>query len=200
MTTARIRKLEELFKAEGPILKSAALRSAKFCSKDIACLVKAGHLSSVRRGYYAWGPSGDTMDDMEVLASLIPEGVISLFSAANYHDLSTIIPQTIEITLPASMRTPSLPGNLHVTVHKAANHIYPVGIETVQAANHTLKIYNRERTVCDFIRNRLKIGKDTALEVLKTYMSGRKNLQKLYEYAELLQIEGVIHPYLEALV
>jgi predicted transcriptional regulator of viral defense system len=106
MPTARIRTLEELFKAEGPILKSAALRSAKFCSKDIACLVKAGHLSPVKRGYYAWGPSGDTMDDMEVLVSLIPEGVISLFSAANYHDLSRIIPQTIEITLPTSMRTP----------------------------------------------------------------------------------------------
>jgi hypothetical protein len=75
-----------------------------------------------------------------------------------------------------------------------------VGIETVQAGNHTLKIYNRDRTVCDFIRNYLKIGKDTALEVLKTYMSGRKNLQKLYEYAERLQIEGVIHPYLEVLV
>jgi hypothetical protein len=63
-----------------------------------------------------------------------------------------------------------------------------------------IKIYDRERTVCDFIRMRLRIGKDAALEVLKTYMSGRKNLQKLYEYAELLQIEGVIHPYLEVLV
>ncbi|GHU14466.1 hypothetical protein FACS1894161_5110 [Spirochaetia bacterium] len=140
------------------------------------------------------------MNDMEIIASLIPEGIISLFSAAQYHDLTTIIPQTIEITLPSSMRTPELPGNLHITVHKTASHLYPVGIETVQSDNYTLKVYDRERTVCDFIRNRLKIGKDAALEVLKTYMSGRKNLQKLYEYAKLLQIAGVIHPYLEVLV
>jgi hypothetical protein len=98
------------------------------------------------------------------------------------------------------MRTPALPGNLHVTVHKSANHLYPVGIETVQVDNQTIKIYDRERTVCDFIRNRLKIGKDVALEVLKNYMSGKKNLQKLYEYAKLLQIEGVISPYVEVLV
>ncbi|GHU85751.1 hypothetical protein FACS189473_4950 [Spirochaetia bacterium] len=142
----------------------------------------------------------ETLNDMEVLASLIPEGIISFFSAAQYHDLTTVIPQSIEITLPSSIRTPVLPENLHVTVHKSANHIYPVGIETVQVDNHTLKVYDRERTVCDFIRNRLKIGKDVALEVLKNYMSGKKNLQKLYEYAKLLQIEGVINPYVEVLV
>jgi predicted transcriptional regulator of viral defense system len=200
MTTTRIQTLEELFKADGPILRSANLRSAKFCSKDIAELLKAGYLSQVRRGYYAWRPFVEDLNDMEVVASLIPEGIISFFSAAQYHDLTTVIPESIEITLPASMRTPALPGNLHITVHKSANHIYPVGIETVQVDNHTLKVYDRERTVCDFIRNRLKIGKDVALEVLKNYMDGKKNLQKLYEYAELLQIEGVIHPYLEVLV
>jgi predicted transcriptional regulator of viral defense system len=173
---------------------------AKFCSKDIDELIKKGQLSQVRRGYYAWEPLMETLNDIEVVASLIPEGIISFFSAAQYHDLTTVIPQSIEITLPTSMRTPALPGNLHVTIHKSANHIYPVGIETVQVDNHILKVYDRERTVCDFIRNRLKIGKDAALEVLKTYMSGKKNLQKLYESAELLQIEGVIHPYLEVLV
>jgi predicted transcriptional regulator of viral defense system len=200
MTAIRIQKLEGLFKADGPILKSANLRSAKFCSKDIAEMIKAGNLSQVRRGYYVWEPLTETLNDIEVLAALIPEGIISFFSAAQYHDLTTVIPQSIEITLPVSMRTPALPGNLHVTVHKFANHIYPVGIETVKTDNYTLKVYDRERTVCDFIRNRLKIGKDVALEVLKTYMSGKKNLQKIYEYAELLQIEGVIHPYLEVLV
>jgi predicted transcriptional regulator of viral defense system len=142
----------------------------------------------------------EPLNDMEVLASLIPEGIISFFSAAQYHDLTTVIPQSIEITLPSSMRTPALPENLHVTVHKSANHIYSVGIKTVLVDNHPLKVYDRERTVCDFIRNRLKIGKDVALEVLKNYMSVKKNLQKLYEYAKLLQIEGVINPYVEVLI
>jgi hypothetical protein len=75
-----------------------------------------------------------------------------------------------------------------------------LGIETIQEHGCTLKVYNKERTVCDFFRMRNQIGKDAAFEVLKNYMSGRKNLQKLYEYAEKLQIEGVIHPYLEVLV
>jgi hypothetical protein len=47
---------------------------------------------------------------------------------------------------------------------------------------------------------RLQIGKDCAFEVLKNYMSGKKHLQKLSEYAGLLQIKGVLYPYLEVLV
>jgi predicted transcriptional regulator of viral defense system len=176
------------------------LRSGGFCGKDIAELVQCGQLLQVRRGYYALAYPTDTLNGFEVLAALVPEGVISLFSAAQYHDLITVIPQSIEITLPSVMRTPVLPETLRVTVHKSTMSIYQVGIETVRIDNVTLKMYDRERTVCDFMRMRLRIGKDVALEVLKNYMSGRKNLQKLYEYARKLQIERVIHPYLEALV
>jgi hypothetical protein len=46
-------------------------------------------------------------------------------SADQYHNLTTVIPQSIEITLSSSIRTSALPGNLHVTVHKSTHHIYP---------------------------------------------------------------------------
>jgi predicted transcriptional regulator of viral defense system len=200
MTASRIKKMEKIFKAKGPIVRSTALRAAKFCSKDIAELTQGGQLRQIRRGYYAWAPMADSLSTLEVVASLVPDGIVSLFSAAQYHDLTTVIPQSIEITLPATMRTPVLPENLHVKVYKSENYIYRVGIKTVKMDRFVIKVYDRERTVCDFIRMRLKIGKDVALEVLKNYMAGRKNLQKLYEYANVLQVERVIHPYLEALV
>jgi predicted transcriptional regulator of viral defense system len=200
MTETRIKKFENLFTQSEPVLRTAVLRSGGFCGKDIEELLQMGKLRKVRRGYYAQGFETDTLNGVEVLTSLVPEAVFSFFSAAQYHDLTTVIPQSLEITLPSIMRTPVLPENLHVKVYKSAVPIYQIGIELVRMNNVTVKMYNRERTVCDFIRMRLKIGKDVALEVLKNYMSGRKNLQKLCDYAGKLQIEGVIRPYLEVLV
>jgi predicted transcriptional regulator of viral defense system len=197
LNAVRIRKVEELFQKEGPVFRAAALRSAHFCSKDIAILIQGGYLRRIRRGYYA---STHTLDEKAVLAALIPDGVLSLFSAAQYHDLSTVIPSSLEITLPVGRRTPVLPKDLHVTIYKSIPVIYRLGIITVQEQGHTLKVYDPERTVCDFFRMRMQIGKDIALEVLKNYMAGKKNIQKIYEYAERLQIKGVIHPYLEALI
>jgi predicted transcriptional regulator of viral defense system len=131
---------------------------------------------------------------------MVPDAVISLFSAAQYHALSSVIPQHIDVTLPVHKRVPVLPEDLHVKIHKAIPQIYEVGIKTNKNKGYPIKIYDRERTVCDFFRMRLQLGKDCAFEVLKNYMSGQKQLQKLSEYAELLQIKGVLYPYLEVLV
>jgi len=200
MTEGRIRKLDSLFSQNTPILQAAKLRAVGFCGKDIAELLHAGKLHRVRRGYYAQAQAESDLGGFEVIASLVPEGVLSFFSAAQYHDLSTVIPQSIEITLPSDARTPVLPKNIHVKVYKSIPSIHGIGVEIARVDNVMIKMYDKERTVCDFVRMRLKIGKDAALEVLKNYMAGKKNLQKLYGYARRLQIEGVLHPYLEVLV
>ena len=200
MTDYRKIKAAELYKSHGPIIRTSVLRSSGFCSKDINEFIQHGLLHRLRRGYYISPVEFHDMDTYEILTTLIPDAVISLFSAAQYHDLSNIIPQKIDITLPVQNRVPVLPEDLHVKIHKAIPEIYEVGIQTVRKDGYSLKIYDRERTVCDFFRMRFQIGKDCAFEVLKNYMAGKKHLQKLSEYADLLQIKKVIYPYLEILV
>ena len=199
MTDSRLKKVSKLFKVEGPILRASTLRSAGFCGKDTEELIQLGLLQRLRRGYYASPEKLNDMDTYEILAALAPEAIISFFSAAQYHDLSSIIPQQIDVTFPVNKRVPVFPPDIHVRIHKAIPQIYEVGIQTVKMNGYPLKIYDRERTVCDFFRMRLQIGKDCAFEVLKNYMAGKKHLQKLSEYAELLQIKGVLYPYLEVL-
>jgi len=199
MTDSRLKKVNKLCNAEGPVLRASTLRSAGFYGKDTEELIQLGLLQRLRRGYYASPEKINDMDTYEILAALIPDAVISLFSAAQYHDLSSVIPQKIDITLPVYRRVPVMPDDIHITIHKAIPLIYEVGIQTVKMNGYSLKIYDRERTVCDFFRMRLQIGKDCAFEVLKNYMAGKKHLQKLSEYAELLQIKGVLYPYMEVL-
>jgi predicted transcriptional regulator of viral defense system len=199
MTENRIAKVNDLCKTEGPVIRASVLRSAGFYGKDTDELIRLGLLQRLRRGYYISSAKQNSLDTYGILAALVPDAVISLFSAAQYHDLSSVIPQKTDITLPAYKRVPVLPDDIHITIHKAIPQIYEVGIQTVKMNGYPLKIYDRERTVCDFFRMRLQIGKDCAFEVLKNYMAGKKYLQKLSEYAELLQIKGVLYPYLEVL-
>ena len=199
MTDYRIKKVDELSRINGPIIRASFLRDAGFCGKDTDKLIRLGLLQRIRRGYYISSAKLNNMDTYEILAALIPDAVISLFSAAQYHELSCVIPQKIDVTLPAHRRIPVLPKNIHVKIYKAIPRIYEVGIQTSVKDGYPLKIYDRERTVCDFFRIRLQIGKDCAFEVLKNYKAGKKDLQKLSEYAEVLQIKGVLYPYLEVL-
>jgi predicted transcriptional regulator of viral defense system len=200
VNVSRIEKARKISRAKGPIVRSAAFRNAKFCSKDVAELVQLGYLKKIRRGYYAWRETLDSMSELEIISKLIPQGVVTLFSAAHYHDMTTVNPMSIEIAMPTDMRTPVLPDYPPVTVYKWVRHIYEVGVENIRLENCVIKLYDRERTVCDFFRMRLQIGKDVSIEVLKNYMLGTKNIQKLYEYADMLQIKTVIRPYVEALL
>jgi predicted transcriptional regulator of viral defense system len=193
-------KVNDLCKTEGPVIRASTLRSAGFYGKDTNELVRLGLLQRLRRGYYASPEKLNDTDAYEILSAMAPDAVISLFSAAQYHDLSSVIPQHIDITLPVHKRVPVLPENIHVKIHKAVPQIYEVGIQTISDKGYPVKVYDRERTVCDFFRMRLQLGKDCAFEVLKNYMAGQKQLQRLSEYAELLQIKGVLYPYLEVLV
>ena len=177
MTTARIQKINDLCVKDGPVIKASALRSAGFCAKDTNELIRNGDLQRLRRGYYLSSTKNKDIDTFRILSALIPDAVISLFSAAQYHGLSTVIPQKIDITLPVQRRIPVLPDNIHVKVYKAIPRIYEIGIQTVKKDGHPQKVYDRERTVCDFFRMRLQIGKDCAFEVLKNYMSGKKTFK-----------------------
>ncbi len=46
-----------------------------------------------------------------------------------------------------------------------------MGIEVIDTPYGPIKIYNREKTICDMFRYRKKLGEDIALEALKNYIT-----------------------------
>jgi hypothetical protein len=61
-----------------------------------------------------------------------------------------------------------------------------------------VRITDLERSVCDAVKYRNKIGLDVCAEIFRTYL--RKNgrsLSRLLEYAKRLRIEKVVKSYLE---
>lgn len=57
---------------------------------------------------------------------------------------------------------------------------------------NTAFAYDRERTICDMIRNKNDIEIQTFQTAMKEYMKGRKDLHKLMEYARELRIESSV--------
>ena len=68
-------------------------------------------------------------------------------------------------------------------------------------AGNVVQAYDLERTICDVIRSRNKLGTETFLAALKTYAaSPKKNLNKLNTYAKQMRVEKVLRQYLEVLL
>jgi hypothetical protein len=55
-----------------------------------------------------------------------------------------------------------------------------------------------EKSVCDALRYRNKIGIDVSAEILRNYLSRKeRNITRLTSYAKSMRIAGVLNNYLE---
>ena len=64
-----------------------------------------------------------------------------------------------------------------------------------------MKVYGKEKTICDMFRYRNKLGEDLALEGLRNYLSRKgADIGKTVEYASICRVKTIMMPYLKALV
>jgi predicted transcriptional regulator of viral defense system len=132
------------------------------------------------------------------VATRVPESVICLLSALNFHNLTTQIPYRVYIALPQNTKAPISEFPPLDIVYMSANP-YLAGIEEHSIDGVVVKIYNREKTIADCFKFRNKIGKDIALEALKDYLRlPDRQISLLLDYARINRVENIMRPYLEA--
>ena len=196
MTDNRIQEIKSLFIPGKGIARSAFLRQNGVCSKDVQELVSRELLVRVKDGYYCWSDMMDRISDYQIATYTIPNAVICGLSAASIYDMTTVIPDVVHITVPNKGKLPTLPDFPSVELTQMKTTLYQIGITEIEG----LPIYNRERTVCDCFRMADSIGTDVTLEILRAYMKGKRDIQKLFEYADQFHITTRIRPYMEVLL
>ena len=68
-------------------------------------------------------------------------------------------------------------------------------------AGNPVPYYDLERTICDVIRSRNRVGRETFLSALRQYAARpKKDLNRLDEYARQMPVSGILRQYLEVLL
>jgi predicted transcriptional regulator of viral defense system len=126
--------------------------------------------------------------------------VIALASALAHYGLTTFVPSEVYVAIPLSDKPPriSFPP---IRFFYYPERFYHAGIEEIKTQAGKVRIYNKEKTICDMFRYRNKIGENLALEALKNYLRRRDaDIGKLNEYAVICQVKTVMLPYVKAMV
>jgi len=91
--------------------------------------------------------------------------------------------------------------NQPVKVYYFTEKNFNLGIVTVQTKYGDVRIYDREKTICDIFRYKDKIREDVVYESLKNYV-GSKNAAyfKLRNYAKICRVSKIIDPSLKTLL
>ena len=151
---------------------------------------RIGRIVRVRRGVYALNDGlAKQMIDVE---TLVPGGVLCLYSAWAFHELTTQIPQSYNIAVERTRRI-TLPDFPPIELSFVSQKAYNIGIKEYEIDGFKVKVYDLEKSVCDAIKYRNKIGLDVSSEIFKNYLSRKdRDITLLYEYATQLRVGKMI--------
>ena len=157
--------------------------------------VRKGELVQVRRGVYANIDqlSGNMID----INTIVPDGILCLWSAWSIHQLSTSLPQAFHVAIKRDRKV-TVPTFPKVEIHHYTEAILGIGVMTKEIDGFNIRLYDIERCVCDAVKFRNKTGIDVCSEIINNYLERPdRNLSKLMDYARKLRVGTILEKYLQ---
>jgi len=183
---------KSIFEQYGGMMRTKQLEEENILYRKIQQLIQEGHVEKVRYGYYQW-INPDDFSEISTIKKLFPDAILCMDTALRYYGYSD--------------RTP---GNWHLAVSKDSNKSrfkidYPfvrpyymepsvleLGLITGEMDGHSIRIYDKDRVICDCLRYRNKMDKEIFNKAIQTYINDPgKSIPKLLEYAETLRVKKI---------
>jgi predicted transcriptional regulator of viral defense system len=130
----------------------------------------------------------------------VPQGIVCLLSALQFHGIGTQVPSEVWIAVDRRARRPAL-AYPPLRVMRYSGAALTEGIEAHRLEGQTVRVYNVAKTIADCFKYRNKIGVDVALEALReAWRERRFTMDDLHRYAGICRVQRVLRPYLELLL
>lgn len=191
----------QVIESRGGIAKSADFVASGIKAADVVNLCNAGHLNRVRHGYYELAEKSEVSEE-QLLATLIPKGIVCVESALFHYGYSDFTPRKWSIAIPRSMsRTKLNVDALALQPYYVQPELYELGKTADNFSGVILSVYDRERTICDCFKYRSKLDNEIFNKALNAYASDtKKNLNNLSVYAKKLRVYKKITELMEVLL
>lgn len=187
-------RISQKIEALGGTISTADMASeAEY--KRIHRAAQRGELTKLRSGVYA-SPDAllSTMLDIE---RIVPGGVVCLYNAWSHHQLTTTVPPSFCVAIERKRKV-VIPPSLPITLYYWKEEYLSLGVTEAVVSEHTVRMTNLERSVCDAVKYRNKIGIDICAEIVRTYLRKEgRDLSLLTEYAKQLRVWATLSNYLE---
>lgn len=180
--------------SQGGIITTAELSKQSEYLKVVRAKER-GELIRVRHGVYAVPDALlNTMIDIE---RIVPNGIVCLYNAWAYHQLSTVVPPYFCVAIEAKRKV-AIPPTLPIELYYWKKENLMFGVMDAEISGCNVRITDMERSVCDAVRYRNKTGMEVCSEVIRNYLKKRdRNLSRLSEYAKQLRVANILRNYLE---
>ena len=191
----------ERFREHGGVMRTSEALDLGIHPRTLYALRDAGALERLGRGLYRLAELPPLSNpDLVTVALKAPHGVICLVSALAFHELTTQIPHVVDLAIEQGAESPRIE-HPPLRIFRFSRAAWREGVETHEIDEVPVRIYSPAKSVADAFKMRNRVGLNVAIEALKTYRQRfAGGLDDLLRYAHICRVEGVMRPYLEAIL
>lgn len=187
-------KLEELIEAKKGLILTKEVVEAGIPREYFSILLKEKKIERIAHGVYLTPEAFD--DEMYRIQAKNQRIIFSHETALYLHDLTDRDPLEWSVTVPAGYNATHLRED-GINICTVKKELYDMGVTELKTQfGRDIKVYNRERTICDIIRNRNNMDIAILNDGIRRYLSSKdKNIPLLMRYAEELKVQKILRMY-----
>lgn len=184
------------FNRNGGILKTSELNKLGLFSRQINRLIENGDIIKIKHGYYEL--SGSTYPEGVVIARIFPDAVTFLESALLIYGYTDRIPSAWQIAVDKDSEKTKYNINYPlIDVFYIEPKILRIGVDAIQIEGVDIKIFDRDRTICDVLRYENKLEREVFKNAIQRYVKDpKKNIKRLIEYSEIFNIKKKVQTFI----
>lgn len=188
-----VEECKRIFDCYGSMMRTSQLQQEKIFYTQREWLIAEGYIEKVRRGYYQWIDS-EYSSEVSTVVRLFPDAILCMDTALRYYGYSD--------------RTP---GEWHLAVSKDSGksrfkidypfvkpyYIEPavleLGLTKGNMDGREIRIYDKDRVICDCLRYRNKMDKEIFNKAIQAYIADPgKKIPRLMAYAGPLRVRKLV--------
>lgn len=155
----------------------------------------------VKEGKGLYSLASDYSDEYVILQKRSEQLVFSYGTALYLWGMSDRVPHVIHVTVPQGFNSTRIKRHHEKTkFHYVQKNVWDLGItETETSFGNKVKLYDKERCICDLVLFKDKVDKQLYIQAIKEYFKGTYRIRKLLKYAKVFGIEEKIRDYIDIL-
>ncbi|MGN0171021.1 MAG: hypothetical protein ACI39H_09720 [Lachnospiraceae bacterium] len=175
------------------VMKTAQLyEECGLTYRSLDSLLKEEFLVRVKNGYYSL--KKDKRTEEERLAALFPDGVLCLSSALYYYGYLDQKPFAWDIAIDKNTSKSRFVLDYPVVIpYYTEPEVLKIGVQEAKIGSVTMKIYDRDRMICDVLKYEHKLDHEVLKAALRGYIADpKKDVHHLLEYARIRKVSAKV--------
>lgn len=186
-------KLALAFSNNCGVLKTSQLNELKIDSRKITSFLKNGTLTRIAAGFYRL--SSDNISEAAIISRLFPDGVLWHNTALFYYGYSDRTPMEWDIIISKNVSPSRFKIDYpYIKPFFVRPSRLSYGVTTIDIDGCTLKIFDRDRIICECLKYESEMDRETFNKAIQAYLGdSKKNIKNLINYAKKRKVLDRVH-------